>query len=138
MEDKQLICTTCGTDFSFTGEEQDFTSPKGSRNPKSASLAGMLLNRPVAAVDAVAAATAADAVVVAAATAALLVSCTMRYVPDAACKPRCRSSQKAPSQCIAAIASRQAAHTTRTQHLILLKGRELWFSPFDLCRTATL
>jgi CxxC-x17-CxxC domain-containing protein len=34
MEDKQLVCTTCGTDFAFTGEEQEFYFSKGFQEPK--------------------------------------------------------------------------------------------------------
>ncbi|WP_373531672.1 CxxC-x17-CxxC domain-containing protein [Vampirovibrio sp.] len=34
MEDKQIVCTTCGTDFTFTGEEQEFYFTKGFQEPK--------------------------------------------------------------------------------------------------------
>lgn len=34
MEDKQLVCATCGTDFAFTGEEQEFYFSKGFQEPK--------------------------------------------------------------------------------------------------------
>lgn len=34
MEDKQIVCTTCGTDFTFTGEEQEFYFSKGFQEPK--------------------------------------------------------------------------------------------------------
>ena len=34
MEDKQLSCTTCGTEFAFTGEEQEFYFSKGFQEPK--------------------------------------------------------------------------------------------------------
>ncbi len=34
MEDKQLVCATCGTDFTFTGEEQEFYFSKGFQEPK--------------------------------------------------------------------------------------------------------
>jgi CxxC-x17-CxxC domain-containing protein len=34
MEDKQLACTACGTEFTFTGEEQEFYLSKGFQEPK--------------------------------------------------------------------------------------------------------
>jgi CxxC-x17-CxxC domain-containing protein len=34
MNDKQIICATCGTDFIFTGEEQEFYFTKGFQEPK--------------------------------------------------------------------------------------------------------
>jgi CxxC-x17-CxxC domain-containing protein len=34
MNDKQIICATCGADFIFTGEEQEFYFTKGFQEPK--------------------------------------------------------------------------------------------------------
>lgn len=34
MEDKQIACTVCGSEFSFTGEEQEFYLSKGFQEPK--------------------------------------------------------------------------------------------------------
>jgi CxxC-x17-CxxC domain-containing protein len=34
MEDKQLFCTTCGVEFTFTGAEQEFYLTKGFQEPK--------------------------------------------------------------------------------------------------------
>lgn len=34
MEDKVIACTTCGADFTFTGEEQEFYAQKGFQEPK--------------------------------------------------------------------------------------------------------
>jgi len=34
MEDKQLSCTTCGVEFPFTAEEQEFYQSKGFQEPK--------------------------------------------------------------------------------------------------------
>ena len=34
MEDKQLTCATCGSDFTFTGAEQEFYLNKGFQEPK--------------------------------------------------------------------------------------------------------
>ncbi|HEY9686621.1 MAG TPA: CxxC-x17-CxxC domain-containing protein [Coleofasciculaceae cyanobacterium] len=34
MEDKLIACTTCGTEFTFTGEEQEFYLQKGFQEPK--------------------------------------------------------------------------------------------------------
>lgn len=34
MEDKQLVCSACGADFAFSGEEQEFYLSKGFQEPK--------------------------------------------------------------------------------------------------------
>jgi CxxC-x17-CxxC domain-containing protein len=34
MEDKQIACAACGTDFTFTAEEQDFFAQKGFQEPR--------------------------------------------------------------------------------------------------------
>lgn len=34
QEDKQIICTACGTEFSFTPEEQEFYQSRGFQDPK--------------------------------------------------------------------------------------------------------
>ena len=34
MSDKQIGCAACGTEFTFTGEEQDFYAQKGFQEPR--------------------------------------------------------------------------------------------------------
>lgn len=34
MTDKQIVCVACGTDFTFTAEEQEFYGSKGFQEPK--------------------------------------------------------------------------------------------------------
>ena len=34
MEDKQILCTSCGVEFTFTGAEQEFYFNKGFQEPK--------------------------------------------------------------------------------------------------------
>ncbi len=33
-QDKQLVCTACGSEFPFSGEEQEFYTSKGFQDPK--------------------------------------------------------------------------------------------------------
>jgi hypothetical protein len=67
----------------------------------------------VAVADVVATAAVAAVVVVVVSAVALLASCTMPCAPVAVCKPRYRSSLKAPNRYTAVIASRLAVPTTR-------------------------